>query len=62
MSDARSSTLRCLEIAGRLMEKGAELRHRRLADREPLDDASAGGVRERTEDQIEILAHLCRNT
>ena len=62
MSDARSSTLRWREIAGRLIEYGSrELRDRRLTDGESLDDAPAGGVGERTEEQVEFLARPFRH-
>ena len=49
-----------LEVSGDRREAdregSRELRDRRLTDGEPLDDAPAGGVGERTEEQIEILA------
>ena len=61
MSDARSSTLRCREIAGRLIEKGAASSVTVASPSgESLDDAPAGGVGERTEEQVEILARPFR--
>jgi len=42
-------------------ERSRELRDRRLTDGEPLDDAPAGGVGERTEEQVEILARPFRH-
>jgi hypothetical protein len=47
MIDARSSTLRCREIAGRLMEKGAA---------SSVTVASpTGGVGERPKEKVEVL-------
>ena len=54
-----------LEVSGDRREAdgegGRELRDRRLTDGEPLDDAPAGGVGERTEEQVEILARPFRH-
>ena len=56
-----------LEVSGDRREAdregSRELRNRRLTDGESLDDASAGGVGEGTEDQVEVLARpLCHDT
>ena len=44
------------------MEKGAaSFRDRRLTDDESLDDGPAGGIGERTEEQVEVLARPFRH-
>jgi hypothetical protein len=41
-------------------ERGCELRDRRVADCESLDDAPPGGVSERAEEQVKVLAGALR--
>jgi hypothetical protein len=53
-----------LEVSGDRREAdgegGSELRDRRLTGGESLDDAPAGGVGERTEEQVEVLTRPLR--